>query len=152
MSIKMTQPLTAHHAVKWIGPILLYDPSPQERLWAARALAHHSRDHWVYELLLYGLQDHNATVRCEVYKILSKIKFYMEEWPDLLDLARLIRRSLELEHAGEPAWYAGVKALDRLSDYYESNYMYLNKWYVETWTNFYASLLHSLYKNSIQPG
>jgi len=96
----------------------LYDVSPHERLLAARALGDYSRDYCVCQVLLAALQDPSATVRCEIYKLLSRTEFSKYEGAMLLVVARRIRYALELEEEGSASWYCGKRALDRLSDYY----------------------------------
>lgn len=129
----MTEPLTAHHARKWIGPILLHDPSPHQRLLAARALGDYSKDFCVCKLLLAALQDPAATVRIEAYQRLSQTAFSKYDGQRLLEVARHIRRALELEQEGSPAWFAGLKALDRLSKYYYGHFMSLDHFYCHVW-------------------
>lgn len=128
----MSQPLTSHHVIRWIAPSLS-DPSPHERFLAVRLMGDYSKDLCVCQELLAALQDPAAMVRIEAYQRLSQTKFSKYDGHSLLEVARHIRRALELEEEGSPAWFAGRKALDRLSDYYEENLMFLKEIYCPIW-------------------
>jgi hypothetical protein len=67
---------SATDAAREEGAILLSDPSPQERLLAARILGRHDAGGYlVQNALLVGLQDHSPEVRIEVYKSLARMHY-----------------------------------------------------------------------------
>jgi len=78
----------------------------------------------VHQALLEGLKDPHPAVRSAAYGSLTRM--HLDRW-ELLEIAREIRKALELEEEGSPSWFAGMKALDKLRDYYEANFMYIKE-------------------------
>jgi hypothetical protein len=109
----MTDIFTPEYAAHHCGEVLWSSPHAQERLMAARVLGRYDAgDQIIHMALLKGLSDPEGCVRVEVFRGLGRMKADKQELPVL---ARGIRKRLELEQEGSPAWWAGVKALDSLS-------------------------------------
>ena len=123
----MTDIFTSRDAAREEGAILLSDPSPHERLWAARVLGRYDAGGYlVQNALLPGLQDHNPEVRIEVYKSLARMHYCIIE--DLMPVARAIQDTMELEEVNSPSWYAGRRSLEKLSLQAEELAMEYRKW------------------------
>lgn len=127
----MTEPYTPSKAAQEAKEILTSSSSITEKVQTLKALAHYeSGGYPIHQALLEGLKDSHPAVRAAAYASLGWM--HLDKW-ELPEIAREIRHALELEQAGSPAFYAGVKALDRLRDYYESNFMYLDERYCPLW-------------------
>lgn len=119
----MTDIFTPKYAAMELGERLRSSPSLHERLMAARVLGRYDfGGHLIHQALLEGLKDPEELVRLEVFRGLSRMR--ADRW-ELPELAREIRKALELEKESSPAWFAGMKALDKLRDYYEEYLMNL---------------------------
>ena len=110
----LTDIFTSRDAAKYCGEELLFSPSPQDRLWAARTLGRYDAGGYlVQNALLPGLQDRSPEVRIEVYKGLARMHYSLIE--DLMPVARAIQETMELEEVESPSWYAGKRSLEKLS-------------------------------------
>lgn len=106
---------TPEYASQYCGEVLRSSPQAQERLMAARVLGRYDYGgHIIHIALLGGLSDPVEEIRVEVFRGLSRMKADREDLPVL---AREIRNRLGLEQEGSTVWFAGIKALDKLSDY-----------------------------------
>ncbi|MDD2754418.1 MAG: hypothetical protein PHS80_02705 [Methanothrix sp.] len=94
--------------------------SIHEKVWVVKNLGRYAAGgYMVHQALLEGLKDSHPAVRSAAYASLTRM--HLDRW-ELLEVAREIRKTLELEEEGSPAWFAGMKALDKLRDYYEVNF------------------------------
>jgi hypothetical protein len=105
--------------------VLVAPSSIHEKVWVVKNLGRYEAGGFmVHQALLEGLKDPHPAVRSAAYASLTRM--HLDRW-ELLDIAREIRKALEMEEEGSPAWFAGMKALDKLRDYYEANFMDIKK-------------------------
>jgi len=103
--------------------VLVASSSIPEKVWLVKNLGRYAAGGYlVHQALLEGLKDPHPAVRSAAYGSLTRM--HLDRW-ELLEIAREIRNALELEEEGSPAWFAGMKALDRLRDYYEEQFMHI---------------------------
>lgn len=101
--------------------VLVASSSIPKKVWLVKNLGRYEAGGYqVHLALLEGVKDHHPAVRAAAYGSLTRM--HLDRW-ELLEIAREIRKALGLEEEGSPAWFAGMKALDKLRDYYEVNFM-----------------------------
>ena len=107
--------------------VLVTSSSIPEKVWLVKNLGRYAAGgYMVHQALLEGLKDPHPAVRSAAYGSLTRM--HLDRF-ELLEIAREIRKALELEEEGSPAWFAGMKALDKLRDYYEINFISIKESY-----------------------
>jgi hypothetical protein len=110
-----------HVAARECVEVLVASSSISEKVWLVKNLGRYAAGgYMVHQALLEGLKDPHPAVRSAAYGSLTRM--HLDRW-ELLEIAREIRKAMELEEDVSPAWFAGRKALDKLRDYYEINFM-----------------------------
>jgi len=123
----MTDIFTPELAARECVEVLVASSSIPEKVWLVKNLGRYAAGGYlVHQALLEGLKDPHPAVRSAAYGSLTRM--HLDRW-ELLEIAREIRKALELEEDGSPAWFAGRKALDRLRDYYEINFISIKESY-----------------------
>jgi hypothetical protein len=117
----MTDIFTAERAAQEALEVLGSSSSYKKRLMVIKILGRYDfGGQCIIDALFVGLQDSDGRVRAEVYRALSRM--HLDRW-ELPEVARQIRHALALEKEGSPSWWSGMKALDKIRDFYEENYM-----------------------------